>query len=362
MDSSKDSDSKKGKPSTSGTTVAEEKKVGVGFWKSSERHIRRSFPGPREASAPLRVAVDRAAYAELIAHAKSSLEKEICGVLVGSICEDEQGIFVHVAAIVRGAAASHGSTHVTFTQETWNGIHATLERDYPKLQMVGWYHSHPGFGVEFSEMDLFIQKNFFPGSTQIALVIDPLSGAVAIIINSASGTQYLDRFWVDGREQLCQVPKSQLPKVMEGAAASPQADPEALKALESRLGQLIQIMDDQRTSYYRFLMFIGIVVCLGVVACIGYTYYSQFRYRNEPPQLNQIVPVPIQVGDKTVMVGVGVVEWHVPEELNAIMISMAKEKKLAEEKAAKEKEAAEKIATNATNKAAGTTNASSKGK
>ena len=339
MEPNKGKDAKESKAGT-----VEATKVSAGGWKTSERTVRRTFPGPRDARAALRVAVDRAAHAELIAHAKTSLDKEICGVLAGNICEDEQGPFVHVMAIIRGTAASHGNTHVTFTHETWNAIHKSLEQDYPKMQIVGWYHSHPGFGVEFSDMDLFIQKNFFSGSSQIALVTDPLSGAVAICINGVSGIEYLDRFWVDGREQACQVPKSQLAK---GKAEGPVAgvDPEALRALESRVGQLIQLMDEQRASYQRFLMFVGATVCIGAVACFIYVYYSQFRYRNEPPQVNQVIPVPIQVGDKTVIMGVAITEWKVPEELNAVSIAVEKERLAAEAKAAKD--ATNSVKTNA---------------
>ena len=307
-------------------------KIFAGEWRTSQKLVRRNFPGPRDAKALLRVAVERGAYAELIAHAKESLDKEICGVLAGTVCEDDAGPFVHVAAVIRGTAASHGSTHVTFTQQTWNQIHKTLEHDYPQLQIVGWYHSHPGFGVEFSDMDLFIQRNFFSGPTQIALVTDPLSGAVAICLNTSSGIQHLDRFWVDGKQQLCQAPQS-------GAQATASAEvagesSESLRALDARIGQLLQAVDEQRAFSYRFLLAVGMAVGLTLIACIGYTYYSNYRYRNEPPKLMQVVPVPIQVGDKTVMVGVGVEAWQVPEELNAAFVQAEKEKRLAAEKAA----------------------------
>src|SRR5262245_43240608 len=117
----------------------------------SDDRVERTFPGPRNANVKLRVAMERGPYAELIAHAKESLDAEVCGVLAGQVCVDDEGTFVHVEAVIRGAAATQSSTHVTFTQATWNNIHATLERNYPKLKIVGWYHTHPGFGVEFSE-------------------------------------------------------------------------------------------------------------------------------------------------------------------------------------------------------------------
>ena len=119
----------------------------------------------------------RQAYADVVAHAKENLDAKVCGVLAGRFWEDEQGLYADVEAAVRGTAVAHGSSHVTYTQETWNKIHQTMEQDHPKLQIVGWYHSHPGFGVEFSDMDMFIQENFFSGAGQIALVTDPLGAA-----------------------------------------------------------------------------------------------------------------------------------------------------------------------------------------
>lgn len=298
-----------------------------------DKPVHRTFPGPRDADAPLRVAIERGAYGDLIAHAKASLEAEVCGVLVGQICEDDEGRFVHVEAIIRGSAASGGATHVTFTQATWDAIHETLEHDFPKLRIVGWYHTHPGFGVEFSEMDLFIQRNFFAGSGQIALVTDPLSGAVAIAVNMPSGIEYLSRFWVDSREQTARVPAAGAAGASDagggnaaapGAAAAPGDLGAAVKALEARVSQLIQAHDDQRASFHRFLYTVGFLVCLGIIGAVGYTVYSQYTSRFEPPKLNGFIPVPIQLGDKTVLVGLTVAQWEVPPEMNVMMIEFAK--------------------------------------
>ncbi|HEX9048525.1 MAG TPA: hypothetical protein VF988_15965, partial [Verrucomicrobiae bacterium] len=100
-------------------------KVSVREESAGDKPVRRTFPGPRNAEAKLRVAVERAPYAELVAHAKSSLDAEVCGVLAGHVCEDDEGVFVSVEAVIRGTAASEGGTHVTFTQATWNAIHKT---------------------------------------------------------------------------------------------------------------------------------------------------------------------------------------------------------------------------------------------
>ena len=122
----------------------------------------------------------------------------MCGVLVGQVCEDDRGRFVSVEGAIRGSAARKGATHVTFTQETWKQIYEEKEKTHPKLQIVGWYHTHPGFGVEFSEMDRFVQRNFFSGPCQIAFVTDPLGGAEAILANVDGQVQSVSRFWVEG--------------------------------------------------------------------------------------------------------------------------------------------------------------------
>lgn len=341
MSKNKTPDPKESKPQASQVSV---RRVAGG-----EKPVRRVFPGPRNTAARLRVAIARTAYAELVAHAKSSLEAEVCGVLAGEVCEDDEGLFVSVEALVRGNAANQGSTHVTFTQETWNLIHRTLERDLPDLRIVGWYHTHPGFGVEFSEMDLFIQRNFFPEPTHLALVTDPLSGDVAICINTPAGIQYLESFWVDGREQKCRVPARSSGKADESPSATGTVSADRLQALEARVSQLVQALDETRTFHYRFMLTCGFVFCLALISATGYTIYKEMTSHYEPPQLNSFVPVPVQIGDKTVMLGVGVAQWQIPPELNALMLQEDMLKRQAEEKAQKEAEKTNATATSATN-------------
>jgi proteasome lid subunit RPN8/RPN11 len=342
MSKSKNSNSRTDPPGPPGDA-----RVNVHESAGGDKPVWRTFPGPRNAGPKLRVAMERSAYADLIAHARESLEAEVCGVLAGQVCEDDEGVFVHVEAMIRGTAASQGTTHVTFTQATWNAIHQQLERDYPRLKIVGWYHTHPGFGVEFSEMDVFIQRNFFSGPAHIALVTDPLSGAVAICTNTPQGIEYLGSFWVDSREQQCRVPERLSGKSAgAGPAAAPGGgDPDTVRALEARVGQLLQALDEMRRSYYRFLLTCGVLVCVALIVAVGYTFYSQWKYRIEPPRLNQIVPVPVQIGDKAVILGVAVMAWDVPPELNALMLQAELLKQQAAEEAARE-QAALKDATN----------------
>jgi proteasome lid subunit RPN8/RPN11 len=102
-------------------------------------------------------------------HARTSMKAEVCGVLIGNT-EHER---LTVEACIAGINAAQGGAHVTFTQDTWEHIYKIKDKEYPDDKIVGWYHSHPGFGVFLSEHDLFIQQNFFSNPQQVAWVYDP---------------------------------------------------------------------------------------------------------------------------------------------------------------------------------------------
>jgi proteasome lid subunit RPN8/RPN11 len=102
-------------------------------------------------------------------HARTSMKAEVCGVLIGNT-EHER---MTVEACIAGINAAQGGAHVTFTQDTWEHIYKIKDKEYPEQKIVGWYHSHPGFGVFLSEHDLFIQQNFFSNAQQVAWVYDP---------------------------------------------------------------------------------------------------------------------------------------------------------------------------------------------
>jgi proteasome lid subunit RPN8/RPN11 len=290
------------------------------------------FPGPAGTGVPLRVATDRAPYAELVVHAKQSLDVEVCGVLVGDVCEDEEGLFVHVRATIAGTASTAGNTHVTFTHETWTAIHAEMEAKYPQYHIVGWYHSHPGLGVVFSDMDVFIQQNFFPGPTQIALVTDPLGGSEALCVNGPHGVEYIDRFWVDGRERRTAVPDRD---VAPGAAPALEGQPSrALERLETRVTQALAIIEEQRRMLHQFVVGVGMLVAFVVIGYIGYTVYDRVWGIEEPPKVESYVPIPIRIGDETVLLGVGILNWSVPPRLNAAYLQL-------EERRRREREAAD---------------------
>ena len=102
-------------------------------------------------------------------HARAHMKTEVCGVLIG----EQRGDVVEVQASIQALNAAQAGTHVTFTQDAWEEIYKVKDEKYPEHRIVGWYHSHPGFGVFLSEHDTFIHKNFFSAPNQVAWVYDP---------------------------------------------------------------------------------------------------------------------------------------------------------------------------------------------
>ncbi len=272
----------------------------TGWSEDRARTAWREFPVPGAAER-LRVHFAAEAYAELICHAKEDLASEVCGVLAGELCEDSAGLWVAVRAVVRGTSTQAGASHVTYTQETWNQIHETMEREHPKLHIVGWYHSHPGFGVAFSDMDLFIHQNFFAGRGQVAFVTDPLGGEEAICVTGRSGTEHLERFWVDRRERRLASP-AERPEA-SGAPARADAPDRALAAVEDRLSQALVAIEDLRASYHRFLAAVGVLVAVGVAMWIGDMIYTRLAAPARPPEVQAFAPGPVKINGRWRYVG-----------------------------------------------------------
>jgi len=127
----------------------------------------------KAAAAQPQVLVSGEVLRQIRQHARSSSKTEVCGVLIGE--DGANGDKIRIAACIPGLNAAQAGTHVTFTQDTWEHIYKIKDSKFPDDRIVGWYHSHPGFGVFLSDHDTFIHKNFFSSPQQVAWVYDPHS-------------------------------------------------------------------------------------------------------------------------------------------------------------------------------------------
>jgi len=122
----------------------------------------------------LPIFVDLDVMRDMVAHGYSNKKIELGGVMLGEALIDAQGQpFVLICDCLRADhyEATRGS--FKFTHDTWTEIARQRDRRRPDLKIVGWYHTHPGFTVFLSQMDLFICEHFFASPEDVALVIDP---------------------------------------------------------------------------------------------------------------------------------------------------------------------------------------------
>lgn len=130
------------------------------------------IPKPGE----LPVFLDRVAADAIERHALRDTSVELGGILLGKECLDEvTGLpFVLVSKSLEAKHYQNTQASFTYTHETWEEITRERERLHPDLDIVGWYHTHPDFGIFLSGLDLFIHRNFFPQPLQVAYVVDPI--------------------------------------------------------------------------------------------------------------------------------------------------------------------------------------------
>jgi proteasome lid subunit RPN8/RPN11 len=131
-----------------------------------------AYDSPQETELPVFVDVD--VVRDMEAHALSDTSVELGGVLLGGQYHDHDGNpFVLITDSLRAAHYESTKGSFKFTHDTWSAISRERDEFPAELQMVGWYHTHPGWGVFLSGMDKFICHNFFNKPLDVALVIDP---------------------------------------------------------------------------------------------------------------------------------------------------------------------------------------------
>lgn len=129
-------------------------------------------PGPTD----MPIFLDRLAADAIERHALRDTSVELGGILLGKEClDDETGTpFVWVTKSLEAKHYENTQASFTYTHDSWEEITRERDRLHPELDIVGWYHTHPDFGIFLSSHDLFIHRNFFAQPLQVAYVVDPI--------------------------------------------------------------------------------------------------------------------------------------------------------------------------------------------
>lgn len=201
-------------------------------------------PGPED----LAIFIDRQTADEIERHALSDTSVELGGILLGRECVDEEtgNPFVWVSKAIEAKHFENTQASFTYTHDSWTEITREREQKHPELDIVGWYHTHPDFGIFLSGHDVFIQQHFFGQPLQVAYVVDPIRQTRGFFQWRAGGLRQVEGYSVvaprDQRKALARTVDD-----LEGVA-----NPEAaggLGALSPRLeAELIAMLNRPHTA------------------------------------------------------------------------------------------------------------------
>ncbi|RMH01315.1 MAG: hypothetical protein D6706_02050, partial [Chloroflexi bacterium] len=107
-------------------------------------------------------------------HSQQDLTQELGGGLLGTAYRHNGQVFVHITAALPVNSPDHGPIHFTFTADAWRQLQQERDAQYPALEIVGWFHTHPDLGVFYSSDDVVVHSAAFTLPWHVGLVVDPV--------------------------------------------------------------------------------------------------------------------------------------------------------------------------------------------
>ena len=124
--------------------------------------------GSEDASA-LRVYLRYPLFRALDDFALRDTSREQAGLLLGR--KPEGGGWVQVEEALDVGIDEGGSR---FTARSWQRARRLARHRHPGLEVVGWFHTHPGTGVDLSAEETEVHQKFFSEPWQVVYVVDPV--------------------------------------------------------------------------------------------------------------------------------------------------------------------------------------------
>ena len=167
-----------------------------------------------------RIRIAEEAFDRATARGQADVTREVGGVLVGHVGRDAAGPHILVVTTIDALHAEEKGTELTFTHATWEHIHKEMDAKHAGRKIVGWYHTHPGFGIFLSDRDQFIHNSFFDLPFQVALVYDPKSREHGVFAWRDGEPVRWRRYWIGDREHQWDGPRASAAGAGAGSLAT----------------------------------------------------------------------------------------------------------------------------------------------
>lgn len=120
------------------------------------------------------VVLHQSAIQQINAHAQSNVGSELGGALLGQAYRYREGTIIEVRAALPAVSGDHGPVHFTFAADSWSKLQQDRAAHYPRMDIIGWFHTHPDLGVFYSADDVVVHSAAFTLPWHIGLVVDPI--------------------------------------------------------------------------------------------------------------------------------------------------------------------------------------------
>lgn len=122
------------------------------------------------------VRIDVEVHKEIEAFAAANRNRECAGLLLGTVEAEGHSRIIHITAAAPAEGAVGTRASVSISLAAWESMLKARDLGHPELRVLGWFHTHAGWGVFMSDSDVFIHRHFFPHPNMVAYVLDPTTG------------------------------------------------------------------------------------------------------------------------------------------------------------------------------------------
>merc|ERR1711998_529697 len=120
---------------------------------------------------------------KMLKHGRAGVPMEVMGLMVGEFVDDYMVVVKDVFAMPQsGTGVSVEAVDPVFQMKMLDMLKQTGR---PEM-VVGWYHSHPGFGCWLSGVDINTQQSFEAlNQRAVAVVVDPIQSVKGKVVTDA---------------------------------------------------------------------------------------------------------------------------------------------------------------------------------
>ena len=120
---------------------------------------------------------------KMLKHGKAGIPLEVMGLMLGDYVDDYTVKCIDVFAMPQSGT----ETTIEAIDEAFQAkMHEMLKQTGRQEIVVGWYHSHPGFGCFLSSVDVNTQKSFEQLNPRfVAVVVDPIQSVRGKVVIDA---------------------------------------------------------------------------------------------------------------------------------------------------------------------------------